>query len=72
MWYMAILSAPIVFGLCAIAPEAILLAGDGYAGIATAVLQVLVFVLIPIFLDFPYRRSSTLQGNRRRRQRSWA
>ncbi|MCR4313745.1 MAG: flippase [Candidatus Uhrbacteria bacterium] len=52
MWYMAILSAPIVFGLYAIAPEAILLAGDGYAG-ATAVLQTLVFVLIPIFLDFP-------------------
>lgn len=52
MWYMAILSAPIVFGLYAIAPEAILLAGDGYAG-ATAVLQALVFVLIPIFLDFP-------------------
>lgn len=52
MWYMAILSAPIVFGLYAIAPEAILLAGHGYAG-ATAVLQALVFVLIPIFLDFP-------------------
>lgn len=52
MWYMAILSAPIVFGLYAIAPEAILLAGDGYTG-GTAVLQALVFVLIPIFLDFP-------------------
>lgn len=52
MWYMAILSAPIVFGLYAIAPEAILLAGDGYIG-GTSVLQTLVFVLIPIFLDFP-------------------
>lgn len=52
MWYMAVISAPIVFGLYAIAPEAILLAGDGYTK-ATAVLQSLIFVLIPIFLDFP-------------------
>lgn len=52
MWYMAILCAPIVFGLYAIAPEAILLVGDEYTQ-ATAVLQALVFVLIPIFLDFP-------------------
>ena len=52
MWYMAILSAPIVFGLYAIAPEAIRLAGDGYDQ-AVPVLQALIFVLIPIFLDFP-------------------
>ncbi len=52
MWYMAVLSAPIVFGLYAVAPEAIALAGEGYEQ-ATVVLQVLVFVLIPIFLDFP-------------------
>lgn len=52
MWYMAILSAPIVFGLYAIAPEAIRLAGDGYE-LAVPVLQTLIFVLIPIFLDFP-------------------
>lgn len=51
-WYMAILSAPIVFGLWAVAPEAVALAGEGYAG-AAVVLQTLVFVLIPIFLDFP-------------------
>ena len=49
---MAILSAPIVFGLYAIAPEAIRLAGDGYEQ-AVPVLQALIFVLIPIFLDFP-------------------
>lgn len=52
MWYMAIISAPIVFGLYAIAPEAIRLAGDGYE-LAVPVLQALIFVLIPIFLDFP-------------------
>lgn len=49
---MALLSAPIVFGLSAIAAEAVLLAGEGYAQ-ATIVLQTLIFVLIPIFLDFP-------------------
>ena len=52
MWYMAVLSAPIVFGLYAVAPEAIALAGEGYEA-ATVVLQSLIFVLIPIFLDFP-------------------
>jgi len=52
LWYMAVLSSPIVFGLYAVAPEAISLAGEGYEQ-ATVVLQALVFVLIPIFLDFP-------------------
>lgn len=52
LWYMALLSAPIAFGLYAIAPEAVALVGEQYAP-ATAVLQTLVFVLIPIFLDFP-------------------
>jgi len=52
LWYMAIISAPIVFGLYAVAPEAVALAGDSY-GDAARVLKVLVFVLIPIFLDFP-------------------
>lgn len=52
LWYMAVLSAPIVFGLYAIAPEVISLAGESYAQ-AARVLQTLVFVLIPIFLDFP-------------------
>jgi O-antigen/teichoic acid export membrane protein len=52
LWYMAIISAPIVFGLYAIAPEAIALAGEGYEQ-AVGLLQTLVFVLIPIFLDFP-------------------
>ena len=52
MWYMMILATPIVLGLWVIAPEAVLLAGESYASSAP-VLRVLIFVLIPIFLDFP-------------------
>jgi len=52
IWYVIVLAAPIAFGLFAIAPDAIALAGDGYQE-AVPVLQALVFVLIPIFLDFP-------------------
>lgn len=51
-WYMAILSAPIVFGISAIAPELVDLAGGEYEASAV-VLQALVLVLLPIFLDFP-------------------
>ncbi|MBT5808579.1 flippase [Candidatus Uhrbacteria bacterium] len=52
MWYMMILAIPITLGIWVVAPELVLLAGDGYADSAI-VLQLLVFVLIPIFLDFP-------------------
>ena len=52
MWYVALISAPIVFGLYAIASEVVQLAGPEYVS-AVVVLQVLIFVLIPIFLDFP-------------------
>lgn len=52
IWYMSVLGAPIAFGLWAVAGEAIALAGDGYEK-AAPVLAVLIFVLIPIFLDFP-------------------
>lgn len=52
MWYVAILAAPISFGIWAIAPDAVNLAGEGYES-AAPVLQILVFALIPIFLDFP-------------------
>ncbi len=52
VWYVTILAAPIAFGLWAVAGDAIALAGDGYAN-AAPVLAVLIFVLIPIFLDFP-------------------
>lgn len=52
MRYMILLAAPISFGLFAIAPELVSLAGEGFSESAT-VLRLLVFVLIPIFLDFP-------------------
>ena len=52
IWYLAVLAVPISFGLFAVAPDAVALAGEGYEG-AVPILQVLIFVLIPIFLDFP-------------------
>ncbi len=52
MWYMALIATPIVFGLWLVAPHVVLLAGDEYTASAP-VLQSLVFVLMPIFLDFP-------------------
>ncbi|HBR80746.1 MAG: Heteropolysaccharide repeat unit export protein [Candidatus Uhrbacteria bacterium GW2011_GWE2_45_35] len=51
-WYMLILSAPIVFGIFAVAPDVVRLAGRGYVE-AVPVLRVLIFVLLPLFLDFP-------------------
>jgi len=52
LWYMLILATPIVFGLSLLADQVVLLAGDGYRA-AAPVLAMLVFVLLPIFLDFP-------------------
>ncbi len=52
MWYMMLLVTPIVLGLYVIADEVILLAGEEYA-LAIPVFQMLIFVLFPIFLDFP-------------------
>jgi O-antigen/teichoic acid export membrane protein len=52
VWYTAVIAMPIAFGLFAVAPDAVSLAGGGYDG-AVPVLRTLVFVLIPIFLDFP-------------------
>lgn len=53
VWYLSLLSAPIVFGIYSLAPEIILkFYGADYAeGILP--LQILIFVLIVIFLDFP-------------------
>lgn len=51
-WYLSLLVAPIVFGLWAIAPDAVLLAGLEYNE-AVPVLKVLIFALIPLFWDFP-------------------
>ncbi|MBU0531779.1 MAG: flippase [Candidatus Uhrbacteria bacterium] len=53
MWYMMILVTPIVLGIWSIAPELVIsFAGAEYAG-SILPLQVLIFVLFFIFLDFP-------------------
>jgi O-antigen/teichoic acid export membrane protein len=52
IWYMAMVAVPITLGLWLVAPEAVILAGTEYAS-ASQVLRLLVFVLLPIFLDFP-------------------
>lgn len=53
IWYLSLLSAPIVFGVFALAPEIILqFYGTDFAG-GILPLQILIFVLIVIFLDFP-------------------
>lgn len=52
-WYLALLAAPIVFGIAALVPEIIhTVYGSDYAG-SVLPLLVLIFVLIPIFFDFP-------------------
>lgn len=52
-WYLMMLAAPIVFGIFALAPEIIdTVYGAKYAA-AAPVLEVLIFVLLLIFLDFP-------------------
>lgn len=52
IWYMAIVGIPITFGLWAIAEDAVMLAGDDYIQ-AGPVLGILVFALMPLFLDYP-------------------
>ena len=52
MWYMMLIATPITLGLWLVAPEAVLLVGHGYVD-AGPILQMLVLVLFPIFLDFP-------------------
>ena len=52
LWYMALLVTPLVLGIWLIAKQAVLLVGQSYAD-AAPILSVLVFALIPIFLDFP-------------------
>lgn len=52
MSYLLILVAPIAFGIFAIAPDVVRLAGAGYVE-AVPVLRILIFVLVPLFLDFP-------------------
>ncbi|MFA6018314.1 MAG: oligosaccharide flippase family protein [Patescibacteria group bacterium] len=52
-WYLAFLVSPIVFGIFALAPEIIRLAYGSDYGDSVLPLSVLIFVLIPIFFDFP-------------------
>jgi len=52
IWYLLIIGSPIVFGIFAVAPDIIRLTGGEYLA-AAPVLRVLIFVLIPLFLDFP-------------------
>ncbi|MBI5370245.1 flippase [Candidatus Uhrbacteria bacterium] len=52
LWYMMLISTPLVLGLWLIANQAVVLAGSAYRA-SGPVLSLLVFVLIPIFLDFP-------------------
>jgi O-antigen/teichoic acid export membrane protein len=52
MWYMAIVGFPIALGMWSIAEDAVLLAGDDYVH-AGPVLGILIFALIPLFIDYP-------------------
>ncbi len=51
-WYVALLAAPIVFGIWSLAPELVGLLKPEFAE-AAGPLSILIFVLIFIFLDFP-------------------
>lgn len=52
-WYLALLAAPIVFGIAALAPQIIWLTYGSAYNASVLPLTVLVFVLLPIFADFP-------------------
>lgn len=53
LWYVMLVGSPIVFGIWALAPEIIdIFYGNAFAD-SVLPLQILVFVLIFIFLDFP-------------------
>lgn len=53
-WYMALIGMPIVFGIWSLAPELILAVYDEEYLFAILPLQILIFLLIPIFLEFPF------------------
>ena len=52
-WYLALLVAPIVFGIAALAPEIVHMVYDSDYAESILPLTILIFVLIPIFFDFP-------------------
>ncbi len=53
IWYLSLLAAPVVFGLFALAPEIINFFYGAKFSAAAPTLQILVFALLFIFLDFP-------------------
>ncbi|MDA0207797.1 MAG: flippase [bacterium] len=62
-WYLALIGVPIVFGIWAIAPDLITLVYSDAFLDSVLPLQVLIFVLLFIFLDFPI--GSLLNSNDR-------
>ncbi|MEK9157300.1 MAG: flippase [Patescibacteria group bacterium] len=69
-WYLALLGAPIIFGLAALAPEIInLVYGDRYLA-AAPVLQLLLIGLWFIFMDFPI--GSLLNASDMQRKKTFA
>lgn len=53
-WYMALIGMPIVFGIWSLAPEIVLAFYEEEYISSIFPLQILVFVLIPLFLEFPF------------------
>lgn len=51
-WYLLIIGSPIAFGIFSVAPDIINLTRQEYLE-AVPILRALVFVLLPLFLDFP-------------------
>lgn len=68
-WYMALVAAPIVFGIATLAPEIIALLYKPTFAPAAGVLQVLIFALLLIFLDFPV--GSLLNATHRQYTKTW-
>ncbi len=52
-WYLALLASPIVFGIAALAPEIVQTVYGNDYGASILSLMLLIFVLLPIFCDFP-------------------
>ena len=51
-WYLLLIGSPIIFGIFAVAPDIVNLTRKEYLE-AVPVLRILIFVLLPLFLDFP-------------------
>ena len=53
VWYILLIATPIIFGVWLIAPEMVRLTGHGYSE-SIIILQTLIFVLFPSFLEIPF------------------